>query len=164
MKNNYRVEGNKVFIEIFCKKEKFETVIDLEDFEIVNSHEGKWYAWYSEGNDSHYVCGWKYKEDGKLTTFYLHRLLYENPKGLMIDHINHDTLNNTRENTRVVTASENQHNRKLKIITPTWDSFSNSWRARFIFRKKKYDLGRFKDYEDAKNAIIREKRKLGILN
>lgn len=158
MKNSYRVLDNKVFIEVFCKDKRMETVVDLADFGKVNSHDGNWYAWYSEDNDSYYVCGWK-KVNGKVKTFYLHRFLYNEPKGMLIDHKNHDTLDNTRDNTRVVTRSENQINRKPRAgknrsneRNVVWCGFTNKWRVAMIRHGKRYDLGRFDTVSEAAQA------------
>ena len=41
---------------------------------------------------------------------YLHRLIMGNPKGLVIDHINHNTLDNRKCNLRAVTPAENYYN------------------------------------------------------
>lgn len=41
----------------------------------------------------------------------MHRLITDAPKGLVVDHIDGDTLNNTRANLRVCTAAENARNR-----------------------------------------------------
>jgi len=43
----------------------------------------------------------------------LHREIMGSPKGLMIDHINHDTLDNRKCNLRVCTHQDNQRNRNL---------------------------------------------------
>lgn len=45
---------------------------------------------------------------------YIHRLVLGNPKGLEIDHINHDILDNRKENLRIVTKSQNAANRNRK--------------------------------------------------
>lgn len=167
MKNNYRIEGDKAYIEVFCKDKCMETVVDLADLEKVKSHEGRWYAWYSKDNDAYYVCGWKKQENGKLKTFYLHRFLYDEPKGMLIDHINHNTLDNTRKNTRVVTVMENQNNRrkdvqlgKSKIRNVSWCAFTGKWRVIFKHMGKRYDLGRFDTIEEAVKARDEAKSKL----
>lgn len=41
---------------------------------------------------------------------YLHRLIMGNPKGLVIDHINHNTLDNRKCNLRAVSPAENYYN------------------------------------------------------
>ncbi len=42
---------------------------------------------------------------------YMHRLIMNNPIGLVVDHINNQTLDNRRENLRIVSQSENIANR-----------------------------------------------------
>lgn len=44
----------------------------------------------------------------------MHRLVMKAPKGTIVDHINHNTLDNRRANLRFVTASQNQLNLKKK--------------------------------------------------
>lgn len=45
---------------------------------------------------------------------YIHREVMSNPKGLQIDHINGDTLDNRKSNLRLASHSENMRNRKLQ--------------------------------------------------
>ena len=40
----------------------------------------------------------------------LHRLITKCPNGLMVDHLNHNTLDNRLENLKICTNKENQHN------------------------------------------------------
>lgn len=47
----------------------------------------------------------------------LGRLLLDPPKGLYVDHINHDGRDNRRENLRIVTASQNNSNSRTESIT-----------------------------------------------
>lgn len=65
------------------------------------------------------------KSDGRYRSFvlfhrryYVHRVIWELmhgpiPKGMCIDHVDGDGLNNRLENLRVVSLSENQRNRRL---------------------------------------------------
>lgn len=48
----------------------------------------------------------------KTRTVYLHRAVTEAPQGTHVDHINHDKLDNRRENLRVVSPSQNGENRR----------------------------------------------------
>ena len=164
--NNYRKENGKVYIEIFCKDKRMETVIDEEDFPIVDAHKGRWYAWYSKDNDSYYACGWDNSgEGGKVRVFYMHRVLMNPPRGMLVDHINHDTLDNTRANLRLVTPSENQLNRRegvqlgrSKERYVVWDSFTQKWRVRI--RGK--DHGRYKTLEEAVEVRDRVLKEMGL--
>lgn len=49
---------------------------------------------------------------GKRTKIYMHRLVVQAPVGLVVDHINHNGLDNRAENLRAVPRSVNTHNKK----------------------------------------------------
>lgn len=77
-------------------------LIDDEDYEKVKGH--KWHI-----NSSGYAV-WRGVRDGKKVTIRMHRLINNTPKGMVTDHINHDTLDNRKSNLRSCTQSENMRN------------------------------------------------------
>lgn len=89
-------------------------LIDDADFELVKHLTWRVMRMPRDGYTVKYVTSIIY-EDGdwkKPKTIYLHRVLTSCPKDLVVDHINSDGLDNRRENIRVVTKSQNQHNRR----------------------------------------------------
>lgn len=58
----------------------------------------------------HINCGYL-KESGTGAIF--HRIIMGDPDGQLIDHINGNTLDNSRRNLRVCTHAENMRNRKI---------------------------------------------------
>lgn len=89
-------------------KNPIETIIDLADLEKAETINGYWSPRFSCSNMSYYVQGWT--TEGKLVQ--LHRHLFEEiPEGLVVDHINHEPLDNRRScNLRIVTQKENLAN------------------------------------------------------
>lgn len=87
----------KKFGEIFYK-------IDEEDIHLIRNH--KIYACKLQNNKIYLI-----RDDKQ----WLHRLIMKNcPKGKVIDHINGDTLDNTKSNLRITTYSENGKNTNKK--------------------------------------------------
>lgn len=93
----------------------FICVVSNEDFTRLSKY--AWRVSHSKGK------GRKYGEPYAATTikgkkFYMHRLIMKNPVGKIVDHINNQTLDNRRENLRIVSHKENMRNRidrKLKF-------------------------------------------------
>lgn len=83
------------------------TTIDDDDSERVNKF--KWYAAKRKGG---YVAETSFRKDGKKVNVTLHRFITNCPKGMDVDHLNHDTLDNRKENLRVCSHHENTLNRR----------------------------------------------------
>lgn len=77
--------------------------IDDEDLELVNKY--KWHV-----SDTGYAV-WRGVENGLKKTVRMHRLIMRTPNGLITDHINHNTLDNRKENLRICTQSDNMRNK-----------------------------------------------------
>ena len=88
--------------------------------------------------------------------------------GLVVDHINHNTLDNRRKNLRLCTWAQNNQNRrpskrKNKLSKYKGVSFykkSKLYRALIWCNKKQYFLGYFKDETDAAKAYDKKAREL----
>ena len=93
-------------------------------------------------------------------TQYLHRLILNAPKGLLVDHIDHNTLNNQRNNLRLVSHHGNQMN-SVNRFNPT--GFPNvrlmgkKFQGRVKVMGKKQSVGCFEKAEDAFAAVIKFK-------
>lgn len=97
----------------------------------------------------------------------LHRLVMGNPKGMIIDHIDGDTMNNRKSNLRVCTFRENCRNRKMHRGNTsgyrgvTWVEKEQKWMAyiHIDMCKKFKNLGYFENKEDAYKARLKAEEK-----
>lgn len=93
-------------------------------------------------------------------TQYLHRLVLNAPKGLLVDHIDHDTLNNQRSNLRLVSNHGNQMNAINRFNSsgfPNVRAMGKKFQGRVKVMGKKQSVGCFEKPEDAFAAVLRFK-------
>ena len=80
------------------------------------------------------------------------------PKGMHIDHINRDKLDNRIENLRCVTPGQNILNSKLSknntsgVTGVRFQPRGGKWTARVMIDRKEKHLGSFETFEEAKAA------------
>lgn len=137
--------------EIKLTQGKF-AIVDDSDFEYLNQF--KWY----------YSCGYAQRslprngksQDKKL----MHREIIEMSKAIEkdieIDHINHNKLDNKKENLRVCTHAENLQNKSnyknnssgFRGVT----KYKNKWLAKIARNKKTVFIGYFEDVIEAAKA------------
>lgn len=79
-----------------------EVLIDRDDLEKVKTF--KWHV----GSTGYAV--WRGAIGGIKQTVRMHRLITDCPKGKIVDHINHNPLDNRKSNLRVCTQSDNMRN------------------------------------------------------
>lgn len=162
MKNRYEIRGD--ITAIFLKRADgtiLECLIDTEDLQKVNRHKSTWSSQYSPITKTYYVVGSVTRPSGKRERILLHRLITNAEKGLVVDHINHDTLNNTKSNLRVVTYKENNENRvetarnntKLKGIS--WNRTVRKWQVKVTIDGEKKMVGQFSSYPEAREERLK---------
>src|SRR3989304_7890749 len=113
-------------------------LVSQQDAEIVKKY--KWRA--SKGGRSYknnspvvYAIAHAYS---KGPTISMHRLILQPPKGMVVDHINGDALDNRRENLRIATRQQNQANsNKRKKKTSAYKGVSwciprKKWKAKLV--------------------------------
>ena len=80
-------------------------------------------------------------------------LKFKPPKGMVIDHIDGDGLNNQEYNLRLVTARQNTQNKHNKVTSKypgvSWHKLTNKWIAHISINGKVYHLGSFVSEEEA---------------
>lgn len=112
MKNAYTVEDDIARVILSHGQV---AIVDASDLPVLAAF--RWYATWSPRLRQFYVSTRLNLEDGKQTTLYMHRLITGAPKGKVVDHINHDTLDNRRSNLRVGTQLDNMANGKFALAT-----------------------------------------------
>lgn len=129
-------------------------IVDDEDFEWLSRW--KWHAYWNKNTKSFYAQR-NIRILKKTICIIMHRLIMGlNPKERpVVDHINHDTLNNTRNNLRVTTPSGNQQNRLNRGYA--FHKKSQKFRARITANGKDIYLGIYKNENDARKAYLAAK-------
>lgn len=152
MNNDFEVRGKETAIFIKNKEGKeFETIVSTTDLEKVRDFIGLWTAVWSKSNNSYYVHGHGGLVNDEKKFHSLHRWIMDEPLYFVIDHVNHDTLNNSYMNLRIVSQSVNLLNRKNVGVT----KYKDRWKAQFVFGGKRHRLGYF-DTEEEARAVLEE--------
>lgn len=161
--NDIRIEGAVAYLAVGDRRGSFvgEAIIDAEDAPRVLSR-GRWKALYAKKIDSYYVM----RLDNDVMES-LHRFVMGNPEGLMVDHINHNTMDCRKGNLRCCTHTQNQHNRtgsnrnsSSGVRGVYWHKHRKKWAAQVKAFGTKYHLGYFDNIEDANVAAQEARQRL----
>lgn len=161
MKNRYEVRGE--ITAIFLNRKDggvVETLIATSDLGRAQEFPNTWCAVWFPDTQSFYCDGMLYHTGTKNTHVRLHRWLTQCPAGLVVDHINNDTLDNRRDNLRIVTYAENPQNRSGANRNSQsgtrgvyWDAERGVWRAMIRTNGKRLHLGRFTNLQEAETVV-----------
>ena len=119
------------------------------------------YEWFTiRGRNCFYSLRHVTRGKGKRgTSIYMHQEIIKVPDGMVIDHINHDGMDNRNANLRPATYSQNLYHRKKRAGTKhskykgvSWNKGRRKWVARIGFEKKKIHLGYFHSEIEAAKA------------
>lgn len=103
-------------------------LVDDEDYEWLSERK-----WHAHKSSTHWYAACWIK--GKMIR--MHRLITDAPDGLVVDHINGDTLDNRRCNLRICTTRENNIyslNKKFPLLAGGVRRDSSLWHAFFTVR------------------------------
>jgi len=135
-----------ILLEINSKKNGKHTIfIDGEDFDKIKN-----YTWcvHKEGEIYYAITSIKSNNANskRRSIVRMHRLLIDPKKGFHIDHIDHNGLNNCKDNLRICTCSQNSMNsRKRKNRTSIFKGVSlcknGKYKAQIMINYKQKNLG-----------------------
>ena len=124
-------------------------IVDADDYLHLSKH-----TWFAEGTSKN--CYAVRKENGR--SIKMHRQIMNAPAHLVVDHIDHNGLNNRKENFRVCTFAENCRNMRSTASKTSrykgvhWNKRMGKWAAQITFENKNYHLGYFTDETAAARA------------
>lgn len=141
-------------LKIRIGKDRF-ALVDQADYDFIKD-----YLWYCSANKwGAYVQGFPKGQAGNnRKRVSMHRVILNAPKGMCVDHINGNGLDNRRGNIRLCTPAENSYNRKLQHNSTSghrgvyWHKASRRWRARISYARENISLGYYNNLEDAAKA------------
>lgn len=129
-------------------KRKIKIMVDDEDFDFLSR-----FNWQADPYNSVSTHG-----DINTPRTLIHRLIMKPPKGVEIDHIDGNRLNNQKSNLRFATSAQNKINRgprkdnKSGYKGVSWHKQRNCWTARIMVDGFYKHLGLFKDIKEAAQA------------
>jgi hypothetical protein len=162
MKNEYEIRGDVTAIIMNSPKYgRVETLISTSQLERAQQFGVRWHPFAIKGTQSFYAeCNSPMVNGKRSKKIRLHRWITNAPDGMVVDHRNHDTLDNTDSNLRVCTQLENQQNRqgptrsgKSGIRGVTWHKYRNKWQAAIRINNISIHVGSFADIRDAEEAV-----------
>jgi len=131
-------------------------IVDMADYDKVSQF--KWFALQSNRNQ--WCAARCVRENGQKITILMHRFLLNPPSDMLVDHENHNRLDNRRSNLRIATISQNNQNttrahgssRFKGVQHYPYDGNPNKYKAYIRVNGKSKHIGYFDIEEEAARA------------
>jgi hypothetical protein len=156
-----RVRYGYTFRRIKLTRGKY-AIVDVEDFERLNKY--KWHC-------AHYdyakrAISKKFGKGKRQVGIYMHKEICPAPAGMIVDHINRNSLDNRKVNLRVATQKQNIWNRrfirkggKTRYNGIRWDKNREKWQVRLVVNGRRESFGYYADEIEAAKAYDRVAKK-----
>ena len=129
-------------------------IVDAEDFAHIS--QWKWYAAYNKNARSFYaVRHERSKDNPRRSLIRMHNVICVVSQGMEVDHANHNTLDNRRQNLRAANRYQQCANRRMRRTNTSGfkgvkrASKSSKWEAKIVHNGKSKYLGTYSTKEAA---------------
>lgn len=140
-------------------------MVDAGDYEWLMRW--KWSALWSAKTKSYSVVRNEWDNGTIVARIIMARAIVGATGPELVDHRNHDTLDNRRHNLRIATYTQNNCNKgkenrpaRSRYKGVSWHAQSKKWRARVVVNGKEHSLGLFHTEEEA--AIARDEKAIEL--
>ena len=155
--NNYIIDEENKIVKIELNRwedENLWVIIDLDDFDKIINFPYTWYAKYSVNAKGYYACASQYIPELKhARTVLMHQFIMgidRTAREFNVDHQNHNTLDNRKENLRITNVPNNSKNREKRnnnnksgYRNVCWDKSYKQWKVQLQVNGKNAILGMF---------------------
>ena len=150
-----RLRYGYVFRRIPLTRGKY-AIVDPDDYKRLNK-----YTWHASGGGEKLYA----KRVKKNRSVSMHREIITVPGDLVVDHINHNRLDNRKANLRPATPAQNSWNRLIKkrgnrFRGVDWDKKEKKWRTRLTHNRSRITMGYFDDELEAARTYDEAAKKL----
>lgn len=150
-----KIIGDAAFVPLTRRKPHLPrryALVDLEDYERITR--SKWYA--AQGGKNQYAHATSIKFLAKHHEL-MHAYILRAKPGERVDHISGDTLDNRKQNLRIIQPTGNAQNARRQTFPGKtsrfkgvcWDKREERWLASIRANGERFDLGHFDDEESA---------------
>ena len=143
--------GATSFMKEIKLNQGYSTKVDDDDFEYLSQ-----WKWCIQDKKNLYPRRTKRIGGGKVISFLMHRVIMKiTDRYVIVDHKDHDTLNNQKVNLRVCSRSDNNSNVRSakgsisKYLGVTWNKPNKKWIAAITKNYRRIHIGCFQSEKQA---------------